>query len=65
MSSKYQITKDAYLKEKVDEFKVRVPKGQKVVIQEYAKSKGKSLNSYVVDLINTDMDQLSIEKMDK
>lgn len=57
MSSKYQITKDTYLKEKVDEFKVRVPKGQKAKIQQHAKNKGKSLNSYVVDLINADMDK--------
>ena len=53
--AKYQETKDKYLKEKVDEFKIRVPKGQKAVIQAHAKSKGKSLNSYVVDLIKSDM----------
>ena len=44
-----------YITEKLDEFKVRVPKGQKAVIQDYAKSKGKSLNSYIVELINNDM----------
>lgn len=59
MPTKYQETKDKYLKEKVDEFKVRVPKGQKIKIQEYAKLKGKSLNSYVVDLINNDMNDFS------
>ena len=55
-------TSDAMLKainkyqtEKVDEFKIRVPKGQKEEIQQFAKSKGKSLNAYVVDLIRTDM----------
>lgn len=53
--AKYQETKDKYLKDKVDEFKIRVPKGQKAIIQEHAKSLGKSLNSYVVDLINADM----------
>lgn len=55
MSAKYQKTKDQYLKEKVETFVVRVPKGEKGMIQEHAKSKGKSLNSYVVDLIHDDM----------
>ena len=55
MNSKYQETKDKYLKEKVDTFVVRVPKGEKTSIQDFAKSKGKSLNSYVVDLIHQDM----------
>ena len=44
-----------YMKEKLDEIKFRVPKGQKSIIQEYAKSLGKSLNSYVVELIASDM----------
>ena len=52
---KRQESKNKYLREKVDEFKVRVPKGQKVVIQEYAKSKGKSLNRFVIDLIEKEM----------
>ncbi len=46
---------EKYLKEKVDTFQIRVPKGQKSIIQEYAKSLGKSLNSYVVELIASDM----------
>ncbi len=46
---------EKYLKEKVDTFQIRVPKGQKSIIQEYAKSLGKSLNSYVVELITSDM----------
>lgn len=46
---------DKYLKEKVDEFKVRVPKGEKEPIQEFAKSQGKSLNAYIVELIKEDM----------
>lgn len=48
---------DKYLKEKVDEFKVRVPKGQKITIQEFAKSQGKSLNAYIVELIKEDMEK--------
>lgn len=49
---KYKDTKEKYLKEKVDEFKIRVPKGQKQIIQDYAKSQGKSLNAFVTGLIN-------------
>jgi predicted HicB family RNase H-like nuclease len=56
MSDKYQDTKNKYLKEKVEEFKIRVPKGEKAVIQAQAKSKGKSLNAYVVDLIHADLE---------
>ena len=50
-----QKAKDKYLQEKVDTILVRVPKGQKPILQERAKSLGKSLNSYVVDLINADI----------
>ena len=57
MATKYQETKDKYLKEKVETFVIRVPKGEKCIIQEHAKSKGKSLNSYVVDLIHSDMEK--------
>lgn len=59
MPNKIQESKNKYLKEKVESFNIRVPKGQKTIIQEYAKQKGKSLNSYVVDLINKDMQQVS------
>jgi len=41
--------------EKVEEIKIRVPKGKKAKIQEYAKSQGKSLNKYVTELIFNDM----------
>lgn len=56
MTKKYQDTKDKYLKEKVETFVVRVPKGKKSVIQEHAKSQGKSLNAYILDLIHADME---------
>lgn len=52
---KYQETKDRYLREKVETFLVRVPKGEKEKIQSYAKEQGKSLNAYVLDLIRADM----------
>lgn len=46
---------EKYLKEKVDTFQVRVPKGEKEPIQEFAKRQGKSLNAYIVELIKKDM----------
>ncbi|MCM1507001.1 MAG: Arc family DNA-binding protein [Ruminococcus flavefaciens] len=52
---KYQESKNRYLKEKVDELKVRVPKGEKAKIQAFAKSKGKSLNKFILDLIHDAM----------
>lgn len=61
MPSDYQESKDRYLKEKVEEFKIRVPKGQKAVIQAYAKEQGKSLNSYVVGLIDEDMNTTKLK----
>lgn len=52
---KYQESKNKYLKEKVENLMIRVPKGQKAIIQEFAKSKGKSVNSFVVELINKEI----------
>lgn len=46
---------EKYIKEKTDEIKVRVPKGDKAKIQAQAESLGKSTNAYIVDLINEDM----------
>lgn len=48
---------DKYLKEKVEEFKVRVPKGQKQIIKDYAATQGKSLNQFIVDLIDTEINK--------
>ncbi len=56
-----QESKDKYLKEKVDTVLIRVPKGQKQVMQDYAKSKGKSLNAFVYELIQNEM----INSLDK
>lgn len=57
MASKIQESKNRYLREKVESFNIRVPKGQKAIIQEQAKKRGKSLNSYVVDLINENINK--------
>lgn len=53
---KIQESKDKYLREKVDTFVVRVPKGQKEIIQNFAKSKGMSLNAFIVDLIKKEIE---------
>jgi len=55
MNNGSQKAKDKYLKEKVDTFVLRVPKGEKEKIQSYAASIGKSMNSYIVDLVFSDM----------
>lgn len=46
---------DKYIKS-LDEFKVRVDKGRKEIIKEHAKSKGMSLNRYINNLIEKDME---------
>lgn len=43
--------KDDFQKEKYDRVIVNVPKGQKSIIQEFAKNQSKSLNAYIVELI--------------
>ena len=57
--NKTQLAKDRYLAESVDEFKIRVPKGEKELIKAHAAKKNKSLNAYVVDLIHADMSDKS------
>ena len=48
--------KNQFQKEKCDRIIVNVPKGQKDVIQTYAKEQGyNSLNAFVVDCINSKM----------
>lgn len=44
-----------YLKEKVEEIKIRVPKGKKEKIQEYATSLGKSTNEFINNAIDEKM----------
>lgn len=48
--------KNAFQKENYDRISLTIPKGQKAIIQQYAKNQGKSLNSYIVDLIKKDME---------
>lgn len=44
-----------YQTEKVEELKIRVPKGRKAVIQEFAKKQGKSVNALIIELLNEAM----------
>lgn len=47
---------DKYLKEKVDTIAVRVPKGQKEEIKNHAKSRGESVNAFVLRAIDHTME---------
>ncbi len=41
-----------YLKESVEDIRIRVPKGNKAKVQEHASTMGESMNSFVVRAIN-------------
>ena len=47
------------MKNNYDEIKVRVPKGKKESIQNYAASKGESLNAFINRAINQAMEKES------
>ncbi len=44
-----------YLEEKVEDIRIRVPKGEKQRIKDYADKRGKSLNQFVTDAIQYSM----------
>ena len=46
-----------YMKEKLDEIKFRVPKGQKEVIREHAEKRGEKLTPFIVRAINETMNR--------
>lgn len=46
-----------YQKEKIDEIKVRVPKGKKDEIKNYAQQQGKSLNGFINEAIDEKMER--------
>ena len=48
--------------EKLDTIAVRVPKGKKAIIYAHAETKGKSMNQYIVDLIDKDMEKPELNK---
>ena len=47
------VTNDKYLKQ-LDDIKIRVPKGYRKVIQDYAKTQGISVNQLVIRAIQAD-----------
>lgn len=55
MSKTSTASKNKYNAKAYDPISIRVPKGQKDLIAEYAKAKGYSLNAYVIKLITDDM----------
>ena len=55
MATKSHIEGNKRYLAKQDNIIIRVPKGKKAVIQEYAQKHAKSLNKYIVDLIDEDM----------
>ena len=46
---------------KFDDIKIRVPAGQREMIKAYAEKQGKSLNGYINDLINADIERYKKE----
>ncbi|MDE6925788.1 MAG: hypothetical protein K2P59_11115 [Acetatifactor sp.] len=46
-----------YLKESVEDIRIRVPKGDKSKVQEHASSMGESMNAFVVRAINETMER--------
>ena len=45
-----------YLKETVEDVRIRVPKGQKAVIKEHAEKQGESMNAFVIRAIDETME---------
>lgn len=47
----------AYMKEKLDEIKFRVPKGQKEVYRQHAESMGEKLTPFIIRAITETMER--------
>lgn len=48
---------DKYIKNTYDEIKLRVPKGKKALIQDYAKAHDESVNSFINRIIDKAMEE--------
>lgn len=46
-----------YLKESVEDIRIRVPKGDKAKVQEHAATMGESMNSFVIRAIDEAMER--------
>lgn len=58
-STKAQLEATKRYHEKIENIVVHVPKGKKAIVAAYAKENGKSMNQYIVDLIDKDMGESS------
>lgn len=56
-TSKAQLKANAKYREKLDDIKVRVPKGKREVYKSHAERKGKSLNALIIELLEKDMQE--------
>lgn len=54
-----------YLKESVEDVRIRVPKGQKAIIKDHAEKQGESMNAFVIRAIDETMKRDSSKKPDK
>ena len=54
-SSEAQLKASKKYHQKIENIVVHVPKGKKAIVSDYAKAKGKSMNQYIVALIDKDM----------
>ena len=50
-------SKNKYNAKAYDRIVISVPKGQKAIIKRYAESKGKSVNAFILGLINAEMEK--------
>lgn len=55
MATKAQLESNSRYHAKLDDIKVRVPKGTREKYKSYAESKGKSLNALIIELLEADM----------
>lgn len=46
-----------YLKESVEDVRIRVPKGQKAIIKKHSKEMGESMNAFVIRAIDETMER--------
>lgn len=46
-----------YMKNSLDDIKVRVPKGKREIYKAHAERKGKSLNALIIELLEKDMQE--------
>ena len=46
-----------YMKNNLDDIKVRVPKGKREVYKAHAERKGKSLNALIIELLEKDIQE--------